>query len=66
MNIVSAMLEEESGEFLVLSDESIIRKEWLDVYAMASNNKAPDSWSKVFDEDETLGNAIKEEAKFSV
>jgi hypothetical protein len=43
-----------------------MREEGLEVYEMAGCNKAPDSWSRCFDDNQTLGNAIKEEAKFSV
>lgn len=65
MDLVSSVLEEDStGEFLVLADNSMICKEWLEVYNMVANNKVPAAWSRVFEEDDSLGNVKREEAKF--
>jgi hypothetical protein len=59
-DLVSSVLgEDESGEYLIISERKMIPKTWEDLYLLITHNKAPRVWSKVFRDDENLGAEIK-------
>jgi hypothetical protein len=43
---------------------NLIKAEWKGVYELVCDSKVPDSWSKVFEQRDDLGNAKKEASKY--
>lgn len=58
-------LHEEPEGYLRLVSGEIMKKDWLDVYALVQFGKAPEAWWNAFDVVADLGDLAKEKLKFS-
>lgn len=58
------LIDDGTGHIVVQEGKMVIKASWANVHQLVVNGKLPDSWTKVFDNCEDLGDAAKEEAKF--
>jgi hypothetical protein len=56
--------KQRDGSYLLINSITAIKEEWAEIWDMAVKGRVPDSWHRVFQESESLGNVRKENAKF--